>query len=226
MVELRIQEDRNTKQLFVAAVTVALTVVCSVSRAQTSSLPSVTIQGANVPKEHAVEDEHALQNSVQTCMAMDAGADNSADSSNNAFEATEKYMHMAQCAATKNAAEVHVVELCKSSRKPAEAIQACTEVLDLKLLSKGYEYLPLTCRALAYIEADDFTDANKDLDAAIALNPKYAVAYYLRADAMSKLGDRQAVANLQTAVSLDPSLAKLVQIQGRTVTLQLPLNRG
>jgi Tfp pilus assembly protein PilF len=79
---------------------------------------------------------------------------------------------------------------------------------------------------LAYIEAGDFTDANKDLDAAIALNPKYAVAYYLRADAMSKLGDRQAVANLQTAVSLDPSLAKLVQIQGRTVTLRLPLNRG
>lgn len=217
-------EDQSIlKKLIIAAIAAPLIASCPVSLAdtpQTSKLPSVTVQGTNVTKEHAVEDERRLRNSVHTCMAM-AGA-GGADSSANAFEEAENYMHMAQCSAKQNMAEAHVVALCKASKNPADAIQACTEVLDMQLVNKGYQYLPLTCRALAYIEAGDYTDAAKDLNAAIAQNPKYAVAYYLRADALAKLGDRKAMADLQTAVGLNPSLATLVHIAGKTVTLELP----
>lgn len=67
--------------------------------------------------------------------------------------------------------------------------------------------------------------AVKDEAEAIRLDPKLAKAYFLRgaAAAFGKLGDgRSASEDIKTAVDLDPSLARYVTINERTVSLSLP----
>ena len=69
----------------------------------------------------------------------------------------------------------------------------------------------------------DYENAVKDEAQAIQLDPKLALAYYIRSIAFGDLGDRaSAVSDLRTAVSLDPAIANYVVIKGKTVSLELP----
>ena len=63
---------------------------------------------------------------------------------------------------------------------PPVAIQACTELLDRKLLEGHDRFYPLLNRAMAYVAQGDKPHALDDYNTAVQLAPKNAPPYYYR----------------------------------------------
>jgi tetratricopeptide (TPR) repeat protein len=80
-------------------------------------------------------------------------------------------------------------------------------------------------RGYVSLRQQDYESAEKDEAEAIRLDPKLARAYFLHgaATALGRVGDsHNAVDDIKTAVSLDPSLASYVRLKGKSVSLALP----
>lgn len=80
-------------------------------------------------------------------------------------------------------------------------------------------------RGYVSLRQKDYANAVRDEAEAIQLDPKLARAYYLRgaAAAFGGLGgSHDALDDIKTAVSLDPSLASYVGLKGKSVSLSLP----
>jgi tetratricopeptide (TPR) repeat protein len=87
---------------------------------------------------------------------------------------------------------------------PAVAVQACTELLDRKIL-EGYErFYPFVNRAMAYYAQGDKPHALDDYNTAVSLAPKTAQPYYYRGVFYAALIDVDAaLRDFNTALSLN-----------------------
>ena len=78
-------------------------------------------------------------------------------------------------------------------------------------------------RGYVYLRQRDYESADKDETEAIRLDPKLARAYFLRGAAFGDLGkSSNAVSDIVTAVSLDPSLDQYVSTKDKTASIALP----
>jgi tetratricopeptide (TPR) repeat protein len=90
---------------------------------------------------------------------------------------------------------------------PPVAIQACTELLDRKLLEGHDRFYPFVNRAKAYFVHGDKQHALDDYNTAIQVAPKSAQPYYYRAVFYTLQTDgAAALRDLDTALSIDPKL--------------------
>jgi tetratricopeptide (TPR) repeat protein len=90
---------------------------------------------------------------------------------------------------------------------PPVAIQACTELLDRKLLEGHERFYPFVNRALAYVAQGDKQHALDDYNTAVKLAPKYAKPYYYRGAFYAAQADVDAaLRDFDTALSLNPKL--------------------
>lgn len=90
---------------------------------------------------------------------------------------------------------------------PAVAIQACTELLDRKLLEGHDRFYPFVNRAKAYFVQGDRQHALDDYNTAIQVAPKSAQPYYYRGVFYTLQTDgAAALRDLDTALSIDPKL--------------------
>jgi tetratricopeptide (TPR) repeat protein len=90
---------------------------------------------------------------------------------------------------------------------PPVAIQACTELLDRKLLEGHDRFYPFVNRAKAYFVQGDKQHALEDYNTAVKLAPKRAQPYYYRAVFYTLQTDgAAALRDLDTALSIDPKL--------------------
>jgi len=68
------------------------------------------------------------------------------------------------------------------------------------------------------LESGDYAAAVEHFTRVIAIDPKTARAYMFRSAAFGKLGQGdKAVADIETAVTLDPSLAHSIQVDGKPI---------
>lgn len=90
---------------------------------------------------------------------------------------------------------------------PPVAIQACTELLDRKLLEGHDRFYPLVNRAKAYFVQGDKPHALDDYNTAVEVAPKSAQPYYYRAVFYTLQTDgAAALRDLDSALSIDPKL--------------------
>jgi tetratricopeptide (TPR) repeat protein len=90
---------------------------------------------------------------------------------------------------------------------PPVAIQACTELLDRKLLEGHDRFYPFVNRAMAYYAQGDKQHALDDYNTAVKLAPKYAQPYYYRGVFYAAQTDVDAaLRDFDTALSLNPKL--------------------
>jgi tetratricopeptide (TPR) repeat protein len=90
---------------------------------------------------------------------------------------------------------------------PPVAIQACTELLDRKLLEGHDRFYPFVNRTKAYFVQGDKQHALDDYNTAIQVAPKSAQPYYYRAVFYTLQTDgAAAMRDLDTALSIDPKL--------------------
>jgi tetratricopeptide (TPR) repeat protein len=90
---------------------------------------------------------------------------------------------------------------------PAVAIQACTELLDRKLLEGHDRFYPFVNRAKAYFVQGDKQHALDDYNTAIQVAPKSAQPYYYRGVFYRLQTDgAAALRDFDTALSIDPKL--------------------
>jgi len=95
---------------------------------------------------------------------------------------------------------------------PPAAIQACTELLDRKLLEGHDRFYPLVNRAKAYFLQGDKQHALDDYNTAIQVAPKSAQPYYYRAVFHTLQTDgAAALRDLDTALSIDPKLVSALR---------------
>jgi tetratricopeptide (TPR) repeat protein len=90
---------------------------------------------------------------------------------------------------------------------PPVAIQACTELLDRKLLEGHDRFYPFVNRAMAYYAQGDKQHALVDYNTAIQVAPKSAQPYYYRGIFYAAQTDVDAaLRDFDTALSLNPKL--------------------
>jgi tetratricopeptide (TPR) repeat protein len=90
--------------------------------------------------------------------------------------------------------------------EPPVAIQACTELLDRKLLEGHERFYPFVNRAMAYYAQGDKAHALDDYNTAVKLAPKYAQPYYYRGVFYAQTDGEAALRDFDTALSIDPKL--------------------
>jgi len=89
---------------------------------------------------------------------------------------------------------------------PPVAIQACTELLDRKLLEGRDRFYPFVNRAMAYYAEGDKPHALDDYNTAVQLAPKIAPPYYYRGVFYVQTDGAAALRDFDTALSIDPTL--------------------
>lgn len=90
---------------------------------------------------------------------------------------------------------------------PPLAIQACTELLDRKLLEGQDRFYPFVNRAMAYYAESDKQHALDDYNTAVQVAPKRAQPYYYRGVFYAAQTDLDAaLRDFNTALSIDPKL--------------------
>jgi len=103
-----------------------------------------------------------------------------------------------------------VIDKCVNrdgKRAPPVAIQACTELLDRKLLEGHDRFYPLVNRAKAYFVQGDKQHALDDYNTAVQVAPKSAQPYYYRGIFYTSQTDgAAALRDFDTALSIDRKL--------------------
>jgi tetratricopeptide (TPR) repeat protein len=95
---------------------------------------------------------------------------------------------------------------------PPVAIQACTELLDRKLLEGHDRFYPFVNRAMAYYAQGDKPHALDDYNTAVKLAPKNAKPYYYRGVFYAAQTDIDAaLRDFDTALSIDPKLVSALR---------------
>jgi tetratricopeptide (TPR) repeat protein len=90
---------------------------------------------------------------------------------------------------------------------PPMAIQACTELLDRKILEGHDRFYPFVNRAIAYYAQGDKPHALDDYNTAVKLAPKSAQPYYYRGVFYAAQTDVDAaLRDFDTVLSIDPKL--------------------
>jgi Flp pilus assembly protein TadD len=89
---------------------------------------------------------------------------------------------------------------------PPVAIQACTELLDRKILEGHDRFYMFVNRALAYVAQGDKQHALDDYNAAVKLAPKKAQPYLYRGVFYAQTDVAAAMRDFDTALSIDPKL--------------------
>ncbi len=85
----------------------------------------------------------------------------------------------------------------------------------------------LLCRATCYHAKQDFAKALVDLDEAIKLNPRHAVALARRADLLMASGETEkALADLNRSIQLDPEEPRGSPLAGEIALHQGPVRQG
>jgi Flp pilus assembly protein TadD len=103
-----------------------------------------------------------------------------------------------------------VIEKCinrDGKSEPPVVIQACTELLDRKILEGNERFYLFVNRAVAYFAQGDKQHALDDYNTAVKLAPKNAQPYYNRGVFYAAQTDVDAaLRDLDTALSIDPTL--------------------
>jgi tetratricopeptide (TPR) repeat protein len=95
---------------------------------------------------------------------------------------------------------------------PPVAIQACTELLDRKLLEGHDRFYPFVNRAMAYYAQGDKPHALDDYNTAVKMAPKNAKPYYYRGVFYAAQTDVDAaLRDFDTALSIDPKLVSALR---------------
>ncbi len=90
----------------------------------------------------------------------------------------------------------------------APRVAACTAVIQSSAANSVDRSRALNNRGVLFVGQGDADRAIADYDAAIGINPQYAIAFYNRAQAWRRKGDAaRADADSAEAVRLDPNLA-------------------
>ena len=103
---------------------------------------------------------------------------------------------------------------------PPVAIQACTELLDRKLLEGRDRFYPFVNRALAYYAEGDKPHALDDYNTAVQLAPKIAPPYYYRGVFYAQTDGAAALRDFNTALSIDPTLVAALRQRARVYVIQ------
>ena len=95
---------------------------------------------------------------------------------------------------------------------PPMAVQACTELLDRKMLEGRERFYLFVNRALAYVAQGDRQHALDDYSEAVKSAPKLAQPYYYRAVFYAAQPDVEAaLRDFNTALSIDPKLVSALR---------------
>jgi tetratricopeptide (TPR) repeat protein len=101
--------------------------------------------------------------------------------------------------------------VCAAYRTGAEAIAACSRLLELN----PKNVVAYSNRGKGYRDKGDYDRAIADFNQAIRVGPKYALAYYYRGLAYNAKGDYdRAIADFNQALRLDPRLANAYNDRG------------
>jgi tetratricopeptide (TPR) repeat protein len=110
---------------------------------------------------------------------------------------------------------------------PPVAIQACTELLDRKLLEGHDRFYPFVNRAKAYFVQGDKQHALDDYNTAIKVAPKKAQPYYYRAVFYTLQTDgAAALRDLDTALSIDPQFVLALRQRAIIYLTEMDLSRA
>jgi tetratricopeptide (TPR) repeat protein len=124
--------------------------------------------------------------------------------------AAPDYSAVAICAAELDRDTRIVIDKCTNrdgKSAPAVAIQACTELLDRKVLEGHDRFYPHVNRAMAYFAQGDKTHALEDYNTAVQLAPKSAIPYFYRGIFQAAQTHIDAAfKDFDTALSIDPKL--------------------
>jgi tetratricopeptide (TPR) repeat protein len=108
---------------------------------------------------------------------------------------------------------------------PPVAIQACTELLDRKLLEGHDRFYPFVNRAMAYYAQGDKPHALDDYNTAVKLAPKRAQPYYYRGVFYAAQTDVDAaLRDFDMALSIDPKLISALRQRAMTYLSQKNLD--
>ena len=128
------------------------------------------------------------------------------------------------CAAQLARDRLIVIAKCtnRDESPPPIAIQACTELLDRKILEGHERFYMFLDRALAYVAQGDKQHAFDDYNAAVKFAPRKAQPYYYRGIFYAAQSDIDAaLLDFDTALGIDPKFvsalrqrAKLYQTRG------------
>lgn len=92
-----------------------------------------------------------------------------------------------------------------------EALQVFSRAIDLDSNDGG----TILNRGVCYLQINEFDKAIKDFDKAIALDPKWTWAYFLRGVAYEKLGNPNAIKDIETALHYDPNYQPAIEAKQR-----------
>lgn len=116
-----------------------------------------------------------------------------------------------------------------SKAQPPSVVAACTGIIERPAVSTTTQATALVARANARAGiSGGLTEALRDLDRAIALDGKNALAYRTRGDLLREAGGDlgRAAADLTTAITLDPKDAEAYELRGVVYTNQRRLDRA
>jgi len=166
-----------------------------------TSTPSVTVTGKVSPPPKLAPDKFTA------CYA--ANNINGKASDSPIGEEGINWTGMAICQAELARDTRIVIDKCTNrdgKSAPPVAIQACTELLDRKLLEGRDRFYPFVNRAMAYYAEGDKPHALDDYNTAVQLAPKIAPPYYYRGVFYAKTDGAAALRDFDTALSIDPAL--------------------
>ena len=187
----------------------------------TTTKPSITV---TAPR-HELPLPALLPDEFSDCMELSPGPTLSPTASAGGSRGILDGMQVVTCKAQQDAEIYIVLEACvnpKGDTAPPRVIQACTELLDRKIL-EGRKRFPLFMnRARAYLAQDDKQRALEDYNEAIKLAPRNARVYYGRGVFYALQSDHDAaLRDFDMAISIDskPVLAlrqraKIYQARG------------
>jgi tetratricopeptide (TPR) repeat protein len=165
-----------------------------------TSLPSVTVTGKVPPLPTLAPDKFTECYGVNNI--------NGSASTGHDGEAAINYLATVNCQNELARDTRIVIDKCTNrdgKSAPPVAIQACTELLDRKLLEGRDRFYPLVNRAKAYVVQGDKRRALDDYNAAIQVAPKSAQPYYYRGVFHTVQTDgAAALRDFDTALSIDP----------------------
>src|ERR1700730_16138315 len=104
---------------------------------------------------------------------------------------------------------------CDAPQDPEAAIIDCTQSITSGKWKGRYLAAYYTNRAAAYHEQGDNNRAIADLNEAIRIDPKFAMAFSNRGNAYNDKGDSdRAIADYNAAIRIDPNFATAFQNRG------------
>jgi tetratricopeptide (TPR) repeat protein len=163
-----------------------------------TSTPSVTVTGKVIPLPKLSPDKFTECYGTYTTSANLMGS------------AAPDYIAATICQAELARDTRIVIDKCinrDGKSAPSVAIQACTELLDRKLLEGHARFYPFVNRAMAYYAQGDKSHALDDYNTAVQLAPKIAQPYYYRGVFYTLQTDGDAaLRDFDTALSIDPKL--------------------